>query len=199
MDADNTLEAQVEAAPDQIDWDEAGPMVAAEIYRVRTLSKKLVAPMDLPGANMRLQFFRSILKTCIEDTLANCDIYAFGIEMDVSTVVDEAGILPALLVSASERWAPIVSSLNGAAGFSFRLRSDPSAIVWTKVLDIAPASPLLFVSCVTKVIKESMTGPGICDLDRVIGDYFRFVERYQIQIADPNVVAAASTTEDGAN
>ncbi|MFC4235997.1 hypothetical protein ACFOY8_12195 [Thalassospira xianhensis] len=86
-----------------------------------------------------------LIRNAVENRCQFDPIYVAGVQLSHVDVAAPDFLLPALLISAAEDWAPVVASNEGKGGFYVRLRTDPNALMGYKVVSISPATKFLLM------------------------------------------------------
>lgn len=127
---------------------------------------------------LRLPLAIKLMEAVIENYANDRPIFAGGVQVRAVEVAQPDFLLPAILVSAAEQWAPVVVARKGG-GFHLRLRSNPAALLGMEVQEIDPSAPFLFFMPALNVLRACDRNEEI-DLEPVIEEFSAWILKNKI-------------------
>lgn len=125
---------------------------------------------------IQVKYLEEMVDACVAGVAQGKPIYSAGCEVSTAFVSKSDSLLPALLISASELWSPVVVK-NGKGGFHFRLKSNPQALLGFEVSEITPSAPLVLFLPIVHLF-QTMFNDGEYIMDEAISVFARWVEKH---------------------
>lgn len=97
-----------------------------------------------------------LLRQAAETVSAGRDIFVHGVAISPQELTEPDFLLPALLLTAAEDWAPVVVKKAGKGGFHMRLRTDRQSILGYRLTALEPSAPMLLMLPVLDRIRRSV-------------------------------------------
>ena len=149
------------------------------------------------NAKTRIKYTSDILERSLESIARNRPIFASGVETNTSFVMANDNLLPAILISASEFWGPVVVKNDGKGGFDIKLKKNPKALLGFEVQDISTSTPLSLLLPITHMFRSCIVEKEII-LDDMVETFARWVSKYNLedtQIDDIDIKIALKSIE----
>lgn len=145
-------------------------------WRARQIAAKeaSVLPADHPVRKVNDAAILRLTEMCMEDALAGRTASVAGLDLTAADLADPSFLLPAILIAASEDWAPVVASRGGRGGFLIRLSRDPNALLGYRVEGVTPSAALLLFIPVVNLMHKSIAN-GECILDDAVARFARWL------------------------
>lgn len=144
------------------------------------------APANRPAAtaakpvkqgDKRFSIFTEMIALCTESVTGGEPIFVSGLALSAKELTSPLMLLPALLVTASDRWAPVVRKQNMKGGFHVKMRSNEQALLGLEVVEIDPAAPFALFMPVTSVIRSMRMADGTFQGDRMTETFLRWLRK----------------------
>lgn len=152
-----------------------------------------VSTAPIHGGGKLSDEFVKMMRACAEKALAGRPAFLAGVDIDADDFASPSFLLPAILVSAAQKWIFPVVAKKGQGGFLIRMERDSKAVLGYKVNSVQFASPLLLFLPTVKAIKGSIKN-GECVMDGVVQEFSDYLDRNGLDNSDLVDVEVSTTT-----
>ncbi|MBO9428412.1 hypothetical protein [Sulfitobacter sp. R18_1] len=188
---DRALEDEIlkEIERDDVDLDEVREQIE-EVEDAPVPPMAVTKPVRLPSraqpfqlnmsSTKRVLHLERMIDTYLDALKRDRQLFSFGVEVESDFVTSSEGMLPALLIAASEEWTPVVVAAKGHAAFDIRMAKDPEALIGFRIVDVLVSTPSVLYMPLAHMLRKCFDGEGYV-LDSVIERFGRWVQKYDLE------------------
>ncbi len=123
--------------------------------------------------------YDAAMRDIIRMALTSVGITSFSCgseSIDVDELLTPAGVFPAIVIAAAQRWGLILVDRPNMPGFFIRLRTDPGAALEFRIDGIHSNSPASLALSVLQVLQPNTDAQGDCNIDTLIDIYSSWLD-----------------------
>lgn len=146
----------------------------SNIFNVSKINKNIEINngLDFSKPKKFSQTDRIMIENIILKVFKNKDIFAEGVLIDEEDLTAEDGLLPALLISALDRWAIIPFSKNGKGGIHVSLEENiDETLLGYKVVGVTSSSPFFLYMAINYILHTLESDSQSVTVDKLISHF----------------------------